>query len=659
MIGPAIRYRSIRVLSCLLAAAAAAVCAGVSPASAQPAADDIVRDTTLVWPGLGLPSSVDLDATSSRDFTIPVPQGARGVVLTGQIRSAQGIGDAQVAIDDAHGRPVASFGVSAAPGTSSPFTADLSALPVVDGAVSMRMMLRPAHSPSDRCSSAPAVTLFDLATTFGIVGTAPPRTVQDFLPPVLTGMTVKVPRTPTAAEQQAALDLVTAVTTHYLPAPVDVRIAASDAEPAGPPAMDDPLHRTVVITEGGDPAVTVERDGDGRRYLAISGSAQTLPQQASLFTSQTSALAQGASVTVTEPGGPAVHGTDTLTFGQLGASAQALVLGRTDAHVGFAPTAFGSPGLGAARVRLLADYTPVHPDDTASLVIESAGVVVQTLRLDESGHVDRSFDLPTQMSGRSTGITMQLTFTPRGGCTPFTAPMSFRTDPRSTVSVVAGADPRGGFASLPLAFAPSVQVALGDSDSGHLSRAAAVLQSIQRLTATPLNVVVVPPEEAASSGSGALVVADAATVEALKLSPPLSGSAESARVDLATPLSATVSGGLGSIQAFTHGGRTVVLVTASGDWAPVDRLLSYAAGLDDGWASLSGDVLVAGVDGEPATLTVRTDGSPRLLAETPTSWRRWLWLGGAALIVAAASVGATWVRRRRPAAAGSRAHRDD
>ncbi|NKS29548.1 hypothetical protein GS534_02755 [Rhodococcus hoagii] len=46
----------------------------------------------------------------------------------------------------------------------------------------MRMMLSPAHSPSDRCSSAPAVTLFDLATTFGIVGTAPPRTVQDFLP---------------------------------------------------------------------------------------------------------------------------------------------------------------------------------------------------------------------------------------------------------------------------------------------------------------------------------------------------------------------------------------------------------------------------------------------------------------------------------------------
>ncbi len=254
---------------------------------------------------------------------------------------------------------------------------------------------------------------------------------------------------------------------------------------------------------------------------------------------------------------------------------------------------------------------------------------------------------------------MQLTFTPRGGCTPFTAPMSFRTDPRSTVSVVAGADPRGGFASLPLAFAPSVQVALGDSDSGHLSRAAAVLQAIQRLTATPLNVVVVPPEEAASSGSGALVVADAATVEALKLSPPLSGSAESARVDLATPLSATVSGGLGSIQAFTDGGRTVVLVTASGDWAPVDRLLTYAAGLDDGWASLSGDVLVAGVDGEPATLTVRTDGSPRFLAETPTSWRRWLWLGGAALIVAAASVGATWVRRRRTAAARSRAHRDD
>lgn len=655
----ATRYRSISALAIVLVAAAAAVGACAWPASAQPSALDGPRETTLAWPTLGLPSSVDLDATSSRDFTIPVPQGARRVVLAGQIRSPRDVGDAQLAIDDAQGRPVASFGVPAAPGTASPFTADLSALPVVDGAVSIRIALRQSHSTSDRCASTPAVTLFDLAATFAVVGTAPPRTVQGFLPAVLTGLTVQVPGAPTPAEQQAALDLVTAVTTRYQPAPVDVRVVASDTAPAGSPVVDDPLHRTVVITEGGDPAVTVEHDGDGRGYLAISGSAQTLAQQTSLFTTQTSALAQAASVTVTEPGSRAVHGTDTLTFDQLGASAQAQVLGRADAYVGFAPTAFGSPGLGAARVHLLADHTPVHPDDTASLVVESAGVVVQSLRLDESGHVDRSFDLPTEMSGRSTGITMQLTFTPRGGCTPFTAPMSFRTDPRSTVSVVSDGGPRGGFASLPLAFAPSVQVALDDSDPGHLSRAASVLQSIQRLTATPLNVVVVPPEQAASSGSGALVVADTATVETLKLSPPLSGSAESTRVDLVSPLSATVSSGLGSIQAFADGGRTVVLVTASGDWAPVDRLLSYAAGREEGWASLSGDVLVAGVDGEPAALTVRTDGSPRFLADTPTSWRRWLWLGGVALIVAAASVGVSWVRRRRSAPVRSRAHRDD
>lgn len=655
MTGPVSVLRP-RLLAALLAVAAATVGVGAGPATAQPAPAP-APGTALAWPQLGLPASVQLDTAAAKDFTVPVPHGTRSVVLTGRVRAPEHPGAGRVEITGGNGTPVADIALpDGTAGTAAAFSVDLSALPVVDDAVTFGMRLRQQGTSADRCAPPSDVTLFDLAATFAVGDVEVPRTVQSFLPPVLTALTVQVPEHPTVAEQQAALDLVTAVTARYRPVPVDVRVVASAPGSAGPPVTDDPLQRTVVVTEGGDAAATVE-SADGRAYLAITGPAPTLAAQTALFATGTDALAQSSTVSVTDAAARTVHGSDTLTFDQLGAAAQADVLGRTDTYLGFEPTAFGSAQLGAAQVHLLADYTPVHPEDSATLVVEAAGTVVQSLRLDESGHVDRTFELPTRMPGRATGMTLQLTYTPHGGCTPYTAPLSFRTDPRSTVTVAADGDPRGGFAALPLAFVPSVQVALDDSNPGNLARAAAVLRSVQRLTAVPLNVEVVPLEQAAGSGSGAVVVADAATVAALELDPPLSGTGEQVTADVVAPLSATVPGGLGSVQAFTDGGRSLVLVTASGDWTPVDRLLDYAAGLEQGWASLTGDVLVAGADGRPAALTVRTDGSARFLAETPSSWRRWAWLGVAAALVLAVGVSVERLRRRR--GARSRGHSDD
>ena len=118
------------------------------------------------------------------------------------------------------------------------------------------------------------------------------------------------------------------------------------------------------------------------------------------------------------------------------------------------------------------------------MIAAAGGVVLDTIRLDRSGHVDTKFTIPAEIAARNPGLVLTVAYEPgAGGCTPRTVPMNFQVDPTSTASVKpGGAVAMGGFAALPQAFIPTFQVAMDGTDPDELLHAATIAGLIQQMS---------------------------------------------------------------------------------------------------------------------------------------------------------------------------------
>ena len=173
------------------------------------------------------------------------------------------------------------------------------------------------------------------------------------------------------------------------------------------------------------------------------------------------------------------------------------------------------------------------------------------------------------------------------------------------------------------------------------------------LTTAPLAPHVVDVKAAIDADKGALIVANAKTMEKSSLRPPIGGNGLSVNINLPGEVRTDIDSGLGSIQVLADQPhqRTVVLVTTSGDWALVEPILDYIDGLPNGWASLTGNVLAAGRQGSVADLSIglKNDIVPENASASSASsgmWRTWLAVGLGLTCVAAVAA-ALWWRRER------------
>ncbi|KUI38874.1 hypothetical protein AU195_23085 [Mycobacterium sp. IS-1496] len=635
----------------MVTALGAPAAAHAAPLNADPAAGP---EVTLPWRTLGLPGDITLvGADTNQDFSVPVPTGFGAVRLRGLIHAPVDFGAGFVEITDSTGKFLATVNLPAvAPDQAVvPFDVDISAARVNTAQLGLSFTVREAALPvGDRCGLGERVRLSDLATVYAGIEPAP-TTVATFFPPVLQRLTIYTPIDADDAEEQAVLTLASAVARMYRPQSPVITVV-KQPRGATPPAA--PQFTRAVVVESGDAALNVVDPDTADVHLKVNGRGDQLTAQASLIANQVQSLAQVPEVRIDKAGSGGGPRVDEVSFGDLDMAAESSVLRTSTMAVGVDRAALGSGRVEGLRVHLLATHTPVQPMDSASLMVRVNGEAVHTVPLGERGRVDAVFDVPGEFLGQRINLEFDLTFSPRQLCSPTIAPLTFQLDPRSTLTMRRGGPPLGGFGAVPSEFSPEFLVALDGSNPNQLHYATRVIADIARLTDTELTPRVVDVKAAADAGIGALIVANAATIDQTSLRPPVGGQSGEVQIGLRDELRADINRGLGSIQAFADGARnrSVVLVTTSGAWTLVEPLFGYVDQLPDGWSSLDGDVLAAGAAGSVTNLSIGAGDVAAAPTEESDDSAVWVAIGVGAAALAALVVGAAllWRRRRRAAA---------
>ena len=195
------------------------------PAHALPGDAAAPPGITLAWPALGLVPGMVIGSDSSTSFNVPVPAGLTAVRLQGKFHLPMNIGAGYLEIDDGNGRLLAAVDLPPAASAQvvTPFDVDISAAAVRASSIDLSFTVRPLDGAGQFCGPLQQLALSDLATVF--TGTEPPvTTISSFFPPVLEQVTIYAPTDADAAEQQAALTLVSTLARLYHPQPLAITV---------------------------------------------------------------------------------------------------------------------------------------------------------------------------------------------------------------------------------------------------------------------------------------------------------------------------------------------------------------------------------------------------------------------------------------------------
>jgi hypothetical protein len=620
----------------------ASVAAGIVPSALAEPYPDLIPAPDLAppmpWTQLGLPDRIDLiGSNQSTDIALPVPAGVWPTTLSGSIGSVVNLADARVDVLDGRGTLLSTIAIPDN-ATVVPFMVDIAPAEVIEGRAPLSFVLRDSNPTMNSCTQPPSLTMSQMSAAFS--GPTPdPFTVAGFLPGYLSQITITVGPQPTVDAQQAALNLVADLTHLYRPMPVRIDVVAADTT-----APSSPSSRVIDIRDGGPAGVSVRNPGTPAATLAITGTGDELIEQAELFADRRFGLAQTPTATVLAATEARAQSTNIKTFEQLGMTGQASVLGTTTMYAGFDAGEFGVGSISNAKVHLKARYTPVVGGE-ASVLIRSGSTVLATHRLDESGVLDITGDIPAESITSNIGMSLELRYLPQQECAPLNNRMTFALDPQSTVTVTPGTRNRGGFPVLPMNFNPDFDVAI--DDPGLIVFAAQAINLMGQQSTVTLRPNVTTFDHGAATSVGLLAVTAGDKLAQAGMQPPLlPTSPKSLNVNGSPDTDVDLNGDIGVVQAFTQNGRTVVAVSGTGDWSLVNRSFDYIRGLPNRWGSLTGDVVATGMAGESVNLTLREGGA--MTNEYPGhQWKLWALLSAAVGVGALIAAGAFIVVRRR------------
>lgn len=633
-------------------------------ATAEPVGPDPVPPTPAVVdapPGngptysladLGAPSTVafyvNRDVTSS-SLTFPVPAGLNPVALRARIELPVNLRFGSVAVSQG-GRTINRQPLP--PQDMAEMVIPLNGVEISGGWVNLNFTVS-ALPLEDYCWDPIApIRLVDGAVSFS--GTdRPPTTVADFLPPVLRKVTIGVPAKPSQAESTAAVQVAAAVARRNGQQPEVVVVPLPAGAPTLPPA--GPLERQFIVKEGPTKGLSLQGPPESPALL-VSGPANELADQVRLLSDDALRYAVSPTTVADALPEPALE-SDSTTIGQLTGGGLSSEATWPTVGVEIDQTRWGHP-LGGVTVHLIGSYTPLPTEFGGEVVASVGGQVVDRWPSEGAGTIDRTVTIPDRLLKRFTSLEVQVRTTGHVGHCGDYLPLLLKLDGATAVTVQRANPPAPqGFQSLPQALMPRVQIGFGSDPFWDTVRAAQIIVGLQRSSGVPLQVDVVPLDQAIGSVDPAVLIA----ADGWKDKPiALPFTADGGQVNVtgvnakgeSTTLGLDPAKGFGSLQTVFDGQRTVLIATSTGGPGQLDDLLRYLSAQPGRWAGLDGRAILSAPGAEPITVpsppvdyTSTPQGSPDSTQESD----RWFWwgVGGVATLAAVGAVGILLRARRQ------------
>lgn len=614
------------------------------------AAQDEADPQTLSLRSLGFGNALSFyGLTGEMTLTIPVPIGADPVNLTGTVEMPPTILRGFLTVTQGD-RSIVRMPLPA--NDLAPITIPLSGAAVVDNSITiqMRATLIP---PPEYCIYDPANPLRLTDMALQLAGNeAPPATVADFLPPVLQRLTIFIPRTPSLVESDAAIRLTAAIVAHYGQQNPEVSVVALNGTSMIPPPPA-PFERQIVVREGPQASVALQRGPGPMPSLLITGPAGDITNQALLLTSDLSRLAASTKAVVGPLHAVAQIPTDLTTIrdlGQPGVNATDLTNPRVT--IPLDQTRLGR-SVQDVRVHLIGNYTPLPNSLGGQVVVSIADQTIAQWPTESTGSIDRWIDIPEDRISRYTALDVEVQAAGNTGRCGENAPIRLVIDGATAVeSALANPPANLGFQSMPQALMPRVEIGLNGDDEAFADtvRAATIVEGLQHLSARPLDTIAVPFADAINSPNPAILISargwDQSAVPLL-VSAQQSGPINVRGVDGEggdTTLTLDPTKPFGSLQTLYAGGRSVLVATSSGDAAQLDSLLSWLDQDTLRWSQLDGNVVIAMPGRPPVTLDVAAPEPPAPAKDGVSPTLFWVGVG---VITVAVTGALAWIFRRR------------
>ncbi|UQE75451.1 cellulose biosynthesis cyclic di-GMP-binding regulatory protein BcsB [Gordonia sp. PP30] len=617
--------------------------AGAAPGDAEQTDTESTGDAQLLRVGLdylGTSATISLPGVQEvYPLTLAVPNGTRPDAIEGRAQLPASVTGGTVDVLQGD-RILSRTAVSTSP--NAPIRLPLTGIQVNDETRSVTLSLRTYLRTEGVCEFDPDEGFRITDATMSVTGRpTAPTAISDFLPPVLTGVTLYLPTDPRPDEGAAAVSLATALVAHYGNAPIAVRTRALPRDALRPPAATGPLERQIVIAQSLPEGLHLANDG---AYLTLGG--DDLRTAAPFLTSGLAPLAM-ASAAIPGPAADAPQlPRDVSTLADIGVGDQRVTaLGWPSVTVGIDQTRLGRPS-DDIQVQLRGTYTAPPSGSGGQLTVRSGDTVIATWPADQSGAFDRWVSVPNSVLERFTELRVTLERgDSRTGCgDAFRSSLSLSASGRIRSNRAHPPIP-AGLASVPQALMPRTQLAWTRGDITDITRAVSLLSGLQRLSAIPLGVDVVAMSAVNNDLPAVLISGDGTGLP--KLSLPVSAAGQG-RIDVTgldgqpavTTIPQTV---FGSLQVVNSGDRTVLVATSTGAPALLDEALAWLDADPARWGSVHGAAMLQAAGRTPVFFGDTTAPAPTS-SGTATAWWTGLGVLAAGLLVLG---GLLLLRRRR------------
>lgn len=337
--------------------------------------------------------------------------------------------------------------------------------------------------------------------------------IQQLSLPVLHGLTIYLPQSPSTAESDTAIQL--AIAAHYGKQTPDIVVVPLQEGQAAPPAPPQSLERQVVIKEGPDNGLSLQGSA-GVPWLLVSGPLnRTGESDTALLFSDLSDMALASKVAVESPKPkpkPQLP-SDSATLRELGQSVVNAMSLQPRILIGLDQTRFGR-SVHSVRVHLQGSYTPTPSNIAGQIAVTVGRETIDHWPTDGHGTIGRWVDVPDRLLQRYTSLDLILDVASNvGHCGDFYTAgpgnqlLTLNINGDSVIQSSPAAPPvPDGFQSMPQSLLPRLQVGIAEHSFVDTVRALDLLVGLQRISAILIDTTVTTVKQAIDSSNPALLI---------------------------------------------------------------------------------------------------------------------------------------------------------